>query len=249
MLIRAKALNVGNRGDRMMSKVVGLQMYAPTQGRASAAGSYDAAMTGVIEMSSDPSSLAVPSDEGLTGATPCATNVDLYLHPLLDEPPVRSTTDRQTWQEYEQLVSRTRLACSSCPILPDCLYKAVAQTDVSGYVGCTTPNERNEIRKLLHVTIETEDFDSFAGARGTRQPVDHEDVLRMRSQHPDDPLEQIASRLGCSLSTVKRHLRRARDSSKQGSDSGSALGRPTMDEVFDAFEQVVEPSRSRPQVS
>lgn len=35
--------------------------------------------------------------------------------------------------------------CGACPPLPDCLYKAVVQTDVSGYVGCTTPAERKEI--------------------------------------------------------------------------------------------------------
>ena len=54
----------------------------------------------------------------------------------------------------------------TCPLLADCLYKAVVQTDVSGYVGCTTPKERVAIRKVLGVKVETEDFDSFAGARG-----------------------------------------------------------------------------------
>jgi len=205
-------------------------------------------MTGVIDMSSGPASDPAASGDGLLGATPCAIDIDLYLHPLLDEPPVRSTVAKQTWQEYEDLVARARSACSGCPLLANCLYKAVAQTDVSGFVGCTTPKERSRIRKLLAIHIETEDFDSFAGARGSRQPVDHDDVMRMRSQHPDDSLEQIASRLGCSLSTVKRHLRRARSESGGSLDSGKASGLPTMDEVFEAFEQVVESNRARSRV-
>lgn len=181
--------------------------------------------------------------------TPCATNVDLYLHPLLEEPPAKSTASKETWREYEALVLTARQSCSGCRLLADCLFKAVAQTDVAGYVGCTTPRERQQIRKLIGVKLEAEDFDSVAGARGSRQPVDHEDVLRMRTQHPDDSLEQIAGRLGCSLSTVKRHLRRARREAA-GAPEGSASTPevPTMDEVFDAFDQVVEGNRSRSRV-
>ncbi|HZA05629.1 MAG TPA: helix-turn-helix domain-containing protein, partial [Propionibacteriaceae bacterium] len=40
--------------------------------------------------------------------------------------------------------------------------------------------------------------------------VDHDEVVRLRHAHPDESLETIARRLGCSLSTVKRHLRRER---------------------------------------
>ena len=192
-------------------------------------------------------STPVPAD----AATPCATDLDLFLHPLLDEPPVKSTASKQTWDTYEALVASARQACSGCPLLADCLYKAVAQTDVSGFVGCTTPKERTQIRKLLGVKVEAEDFDSFAGARGTRQPIDHDDVLRIRAQHPDDSLEQIAGRLGCSLSTVKRHLRRARHEANRADGGGSAahaLGVPSMDDVFDAFEDVVETKRATSKV-
>jgi hypothetical protein len=187
------------------------------------------------------------SPENEFTATPCATDIGLYLHPLLEEPPVKSTAPKETWQEYERLVTSARSSCSTCPLLADCMYKAVVQTDVSGYVGCTTPKERVAIRKLLDVKVETEDFDSFAGARGSRQPVDHEDVLRMRAQHPDESLETLASRLGCSLSTVKRHLRRARREADQPQDSaGDAL--PTMEDVFEAFDEVVEGNRARRRV-
>lgn len=198
-------------------------------------------------MSSDGAPGPLTPDDGLV-ATPCASDLDLYLHPLLEEPPVRSTAPKETWQEYEQLVKRARVACSGCPLLADCLYKAVAQTDVAGYVGCTTPRERQQIRKLIGVRLEAEDFDAFAGARGSRQPVDHDDVLRMRAQHPDDSLEQIASRLDCSLSTVKRHLRRARAEAAGTSPGAVAADLPTMDEVFEGFEQVVETNRGRSRV-
>ena len=200
----------------------------------------------MIDLDSATGSSAASSADQVA-ATPCAMELGLYLHPLLEEPPARSSAPRDTWRAYEALVLAARSSCSTCPLLADCLYKAVVQTDVSGYVGCTTPKERTGIRKLLGITVAAEDFDSFAGARGTRQPVDHEDVLRMRAQHPDESLESIANRLGCSLSTVKRHLRRARN--EAGRTQESQVGRlPTMDEVFEAFDEVVEGNRARSRV-
>jgi hypothetical protein len=185
-----------------------------------------------------------PPEDTFT-ATPCSTNVELYLHPLLEEPPVRSSVPVATWQTYEEMATAARTSCAACPLLDDCLYKAVAQTDVSGYVGCTSASERAAIRRILGVRIEPEDVDAWAGIRGTRQPVDHEEVVRMRAAHPDDSLEMLAARLDCSLSTVKRHLRRARSQSPPGT-TASAGGRrlPSMDEVFEAFEQVVDPHRA-----
>jgi transcription factor WhiB/sigma-70-like protein len=174
-------------------------------------------------------------------ASPCAVDLDLYLHPLLEDPPARSTASKQVWAEYEGLVARARALCAGCPLLADCLYKAVVQTDVAGYVGCTTPLERRAIRRRVGIALPAEDLDAYAGTRGERQPVEHEDVLRMRAAHPDDSLETLAERLGCSLSTVKRHLRRAR---REGSEESAGGDRevvvPTMDEVFEAFEAVVE---------
>lgn len=187
------------------------------------------------------------SDDGFV-ASPCAVDVELYLHPLLEEPPARSSADPATWTEYEGLVARARRSCAGCPLLADCLYKAVVHTDVSGYVGCTTPNERRAIRKRVGISVRAEDLDAYAGTRGDRQPVEHDDVLRMRAAHPDDSLETIAERLGCSLSTVKRHLRRARRESAAGPTGPTGqpedVAAPTMDQVFEAFEAVVEDPRS-----
>lgn len=182
-----------------------------------------------------------PPEDTFT-ATPCSTNVELYLHPLLEEPPVRSSVPAATWRTYEEMAAAARISCAACPLLDDCLYKAVAQTDVSGYVGCTSASERSAIRRILGVRIEPEDVDALAGIRGTRRPVDHEDVMRMRAAHPDDSLEMLAARLDCSLSTVKRHLRRARNQSSPPTTASAGERRlPSMDEVFDAFEQVVDP--------
>lgn len=173
-------------------------------------------------------------------ASPCAVDIDLYLDPLLEDPPARSSASRQTWAQYESLVSRARRSCAGCPLLADCLYKAVVQVDVSGYVGCTTPNERRAIRTWIGVSVRPEDLDAYAGTRGDRQPVEHDDVLRMRAAHPDESLEWIGERLGCSLSTVKRHLRRARREAAAGGVDEPAEELPTMDEVFEAFEAVVD---------
>src|SRR6478735_3924495 len=183
------------------------------------------------------------SDEGFV-ASPCAVDVELYLHPLLEEPPARSSADKQTWATYVSLVVRARRSCAACPLLADCLYKAVVHTDVAGYVGCTTPLERRAIRRRVGISVPAEDLDTYAGTRGDRQPVEHDDVLRMRAAHPDDSLETLAERLGCSLSTVKRHLRRARrEAAVDGTAESEQVELPTMDQVFEAFEAVVDQPR------
>lgn len=173
---------------------------------------------------------------------PCAVDVDLYLDPLLENPPVPSRASRSTWQQYESLAGRARALCAACPVLDDCLYKAVVHTDVSGFVGCTTPAERKDIRRRIGVAVAAEDLDSWAGARGERQPVEHDDVLRVRAQHPQESLEWIAGQLGCSLSTVKRHLRRARREAGVTEPDADTPSLPTMEAVFEAFEAVVEPN-------
>lgn len=173
--------------------------------------------------------------------TPCSVDIDLYLHPLLEEPPVQYRTDKETWQAYQRLVDRAREACAGCPLLVECLYKAVVQRDISGYVGCTTPKERNRIRQKLGVKVEPEDFDAASGARGTRRPVDPDEVIRARAAYPDDSLDALARRLDCSLSTVKRHLRKARS----GAAEPERTTAPTVEDVLDAFDHVVEARRTR----
>ena len=83
--------------------------------------------------------------------------------------------------------------------------------DVAGFVGGTTVRQRNEIRRRLGLVVEAEDLDTLAGVVGGARQIDHDEVLRLRRANPDETLEQLAQRLGCSLSTIKRHLRRERD--------------------------------------
>ncbi|NLT29466.1 MAG: transcription factor WhiB, partial [Propionibacterium sp.] len=59
-------------------------------------------------------------------------------------------------------------------------------------------------------------------------------------------LETIAQRLGCSLSTVKRHLRKARAAAAAGTPKTPEKPKlPTMTEVRDALLVVTQPNRSR----
>ena len=177
----------------------------------------------------------------------CATNPDLFLHPLLDTPPARSKVSRSVWTEYRELLQQARDACASCPLFVDCLYQAVVQVDVAGFVGCTTPRERKQIRSELGVSVAPEDLDAAAGVRGERRPIDHEAVLAVRAAHPDESLEELASRLECSLSTVKRHLRRARREAAGDVEPDRPKPKdpelPTVDDVLDAFDDVVERDR------
>ncbi len=113
----------------------------------------------------------------------------------------------------------------SCPLLTACLYRAVVDYDVAGFVAGTTQRQRGEIRARLGVEVEAEDFDSLAGVVGGQRSVDHDEVVRLRRTHPDESLERIARRLGCSLSTVKRHLRRERN--EPAAVDGRGTTRPT----------------------
>ncbi len=176
----------------------------------------------------------------------CATDTALYLHPLLEESPDPATVSADVRRELDDLVSRARAACAACPLFAECLYAAVVQRDVAGFVGCTTQGERDAIRDRLGAGPEREDLDAAAGVRGERRPLDHEAVLAARAAYPDDSLEMLAHRLECSLSTVKRHLRRAR---REAAGTGAAAadrpepksaGVPTVDQVLDAFDDVVE---------
>jgi DnaJ-domain-containing protein 1 len=178
------------------------------------------------------------------GPPACAADPGLYLDPLLESPPSRSRVTKAVWQDYRERLTRVRDACAACHMFVDCLYSAVVQVDVAGYVGCTTPPERRRIRDLLGVSVSPEDLDAVAGVRGERRPVDHDTVLATRAAYPDDSLEQLAARLECSLSTVKRHLRRARG----GDDAGerpqpNRTDVPSVDDVLDAFDAVVESDR------
>ena len=151
--------------------------------------------------------LAAPPVPSLA-APSCATLPQLFQHPLLEDPPNSSApvADRR---RHQALVAEAQAACQSCPLVTACLYRAVVEHDVAGYVAGTTARQRLEIRHRLGVVVPPENLDTLAGVVGAGC-VDHDEVLRLRAAHPDESLEVLAGRLGCSLSTVKRHLRRER---------------------------------------
>lgn len=139
----------------------------------------------------------------------CAAAPEVFQDPLVEDPPraalSRSDRDRQT-----RLLASARATCEECPLRTPCLYAAVVRHDVAGFVAGTTVRQRNEIRRRLGIVVESEDLDTLAGVVGGARQIDHDEVLRLRRANPDETLEQLAQRLGCSLSTVKRHLRRER---------------------------------------
>ena len=154
----------------------------------------------------------------------CANSLEVFLDTTLETEPVVSAPARVR-REYAALAAEATEICASCPLFTACLYRAVVDYDVAGFVAGTTQRQRGEIRVRLGVEVEAEDFDSLAGVVGGQRSVDHDEVVRLRRAHPDESLERIARRLGCSLSTVKRHLRRERN--EPAAVSGRGTARPT----------------------
>ena len=163
--------------------------------------------TSILTRSSVSSS--VPTTRPRHRGPACASVPEIFQDPLVEDPPrgglTRSDRDRQA-----RLVASARATCGECPLRTACLYDAVVRHDVSGFVGGTTVRQRNEVRRRLGIVVDPEDLDTIAGVVGGARQIDHDEVLRLRRAHPDETLEQLAQRLGCSLSTVKRHLRRSR---------------------------------------
>ncbi|HZB48244.1 MAG TPA: WhiB family transcriptional regulator, partial [Mycobacteriales bacterium] len=88
-------------------------------------------------------------------------------------------------RQYNRLVAQAEQTCLDCPLIERCLYTAVVQHDVAGYVGGTTPAERVRIRRALRITVTPEDLDTLAGVIGGHRQVDHDEIIRLRHAHPD----------------------------------------------------------------
>lgn len=170
-----------------------------------------------------------------TSAPACVTTKDLFQDPLVEDPPT-SSAPVATRRRYDGMVRRAESICSSCPLMQTCLYDAVVKYDVDGFCGGTTRKQRNEMRNLLAVSVSPEDLDTLAGVTARHRQVDHDEVVRLRNANPHESLEMLAHRLGCSLSTVKRHLRKARNQAKVTPIRKNQ--RPTVDQVMEAFRRV-----------
>ncbi|MDO5286494.1 MAG: WhiB family transcriptional regulator [Actinomycetia bacterium] len=174
--------------------------------------------------------------ETATSALPaCVSASDVFQHPLLEDG-LPSGASREVRRQQARLTAEAAQTCASCPLLATCLYDAVVKHDVSGFVAGTTQRQRQEMRTMLQVTVAPEDLDTLAGVAAAGRQVNHDEVLRLRSANPHESLETIAQRLGCSLSTVKRHLRKARNGE---STPKLTMAPPTMEQLLAAYAQVV----------
>jgi Transcription factor WhiB len=164
-----------------------------------------------------------------THAARCIELSAVFQDQLLEEPlPVNPSADMRRRQRA--LITRAQAACRECPLIIDCLYRAVVEHNVAGYVAGTTPAQRAQIRRSLGITVEPEDSDTLAGVTGPHRKVSHSEVIHLRKANPHESLEMLAQRFGCSLSTIKRHLRRER----RRPSAPTAIAKPTMAEVLTA---------------
>jgi hypothetical protein len=191
-------------------------------------------VTDSVTRTSQPTGLAgrrVPEP----GRPACADAPELFLDPALENEPLTSAPARVR-RQYAALAAEATEVCASCPLLSDCLYRAVVDYDVAGFVAGTTERQRRLIRSRLGIEVEPEDLDSLAGVVGGQRTVDHDEVVRLRRAHPDESLDRLARRLGCSLSTVKRHLRKERN---QPRPVPSARPRPAERQVRRAAAEIL----------
>lgn len=164
---------------------------------------------------------------------------NVFLNPLLDDArPLSRDVNRR---EQTMLRSQAEKLCASCPMQAECLTEAITKFDVSGYVAGTTKRQRQEIRNRLGVVVAEDDFDSYAGVSSGRQ-FDRNEIYRLRTANPTEPLSAIAARVGCSVSTVKRHLRRVE---KEGLAPTPHQRIPTTAQILRATAEVKSGTRRR----
>ena len=171
-----------------------------------------------------------------TYVPPCAGKPEAYLDERFQSATTRADVTRGEWEALKQQRADVHRYCAGCPFLVDCLYRAVVEVDVFGYAACTTEADRQLIRQKLGIEILQPSDGPFSVPRTGAGPIDHETVLALRQNHPTDTCSQLAQRLGCSTSTVKRHLRRARETQEQ--PAPRERRHPTIEEVLDCFDEL-----------
>ncbi len=171
--------------------------------------------------------------------TPCMTYANVFLNPLLDD--TQPAGKHSSRREQAMLRAQAEKMCAGCPIQAQCLTNAITKFDVSGFVAGTTKRQRQEIRNRLGVVVHDDDFDAYAGVNSGRQ-FDRNEIHRLRVANPNEPLSAIAARVGCSVSTIKRHLRRIE---RDGLAPAPRKVRPTPDQVMRAADEVKADPRRR----
>ncbi|MHA6513686.1 WhiB family transcriptional regulator [Tessaracoccus sp. Z1128] len=162
----------------------------------------------------------------------------IFLHPLLEDGASAGSGGER--REQSMLESQADAMCASCPLQARCLTDAVTRFDVSGFVAGTTRRQRQEIRLRLGVEVPPDNLDALAGAPSGRQ-FDRHEIHRLRTAHPTQPLSVLASKIGCSVSTIKRHLRKIEEEGLAVRPSDRP--RPTPREVMAVASEVRRGSR------
>ncbi|MET0767002.1 MAG: transcription factor WhiB [Aeromicrobium sp.] len=164
---------------------------------------------------------------------------EVYQDELLHSPPARTDISAAAWDELTVKRASVHRQCAGCPLMVDCLYRAVVEVDVSGFVACTTEHDRQLIRRQLGIEVQQATATPYGAPRVGGGPVSHEAVMAARQAYPKDTCHQLAERLSCSTSTIKRHLRRAREEKAPAAPAGTAVRvTPTIDAVLDCFDQL-----------
>ena len=90
-------------------------------------------------------------------AARCIELAAVFQDQLLEEP-LPASAPGVVRRRQLALITTAQAACRECPLFIDCLYRAVVEYDVAGYVAGTTPAQRAQIRRRLDITVEREDF-------------------------------------------------------------------------------------------
>ena len=171
---------------------------------------------------------------------PCAHVPEVYQDELLQSSPERADITAAEWDELAVKRASAHRQCAGCPLMVDCLYRAVVEVDVSGFVACTTESDRLRIREMLGIEVQQPASTPFGVPRVGGGPLSHDSVMAARQAYPKDTCHQLAERLGCSTSTIKRHLRRAREAKLDGSEPTDRISAsaPSVEAVLDCFDEL-----------
>lgn len=174
---------------------------------------------------------------------PCASVPEVYQDELLHSPPERTDITAAEWDQLAAKRAAAHRQCAGCPLMVDCLYRAVVEVDVSGFAACTTESDRLRIREQLGIEVQPQVSAPFGVPRVGSGPLRHDMVMAARLAHPKDTCHQLAERLGCSTSTIKRHLRKAREARDAEIDDAARpaavrASTPSIEAVLDCFDQL-----------
>ena len=90
----------------------------------------------------------------------CVELASVFQSPLLEEP-LGSGATTSVRRQHDELIGQAQAACRECPLIADCLYAAVVEHDVAGFVAGTTPAQR---------LADPAPAADHRGARGLRHP-------------------------------------------------------------------------------